>query len=135
LTEILELIVVDKKTLKIKFTMILDIPHDSKVMKMAISMNEKLLSLLLFNQNIYIFNIHTQDLYQYIKPSPFLKYTTLCFLDAKNEYLLASGTENGKIMLSPYNIIPEKNPKMLEFHKKSITSLIIAKKEYLISCG
>lgn len=49
--------------------------------------------------------------------------------------MLASGTENGKIMLSPYNIIPEKNPKMLEFHKKSITSLIIAKKEYLVCCG
>lgn len=48
---------------------------------------------------------------------------------------MASGTENGKIMLSPYNIIPEKNPKMLEFHKKSITSLIIAKKEYLVCCG
>lgn len=39
LTEILELIVVDKKSLKIKFTMILDVPHDSKVMRMAISMN------------------------------------------------------------------------------------------------
>ena len=84
LTEILELIVVDKKSLKIKFTMILDIPHDSKVMKMAISMNEKLLALLLFNQNIYIFNIFTQDQYQCIKPSPFIKYTTLCFLDTKN---------------------------------------------------
>lgn len=76
--------VVDKKTLKIKFTMILGIPHDSKVMKMSFSMNEKLLALLLFNQNVYIFNIYTQDLYQHLKPSPFLKYTTICFLDNKN---------------------------------------------------
>ncbi len=38
-------------------------------------------------------------------------------------------------MLSPYNIIPEKSPKELEFHKKPITSLMIAKKEYLVSCG
>lgn len=75
---------VDKKSLRIKFTMILDVPHDSKVMRMAISMNEKLLALLLFNQNIYIFNIHTQDLYQNLRPAPFLKYTSLCFLDAKN---------------------------------------------------
>lgn len=51
----------DKKSLKIKFTLILGIPHDSKVMKMALSSNEKLLALLLFNQNIFIFNIHTQD--------------------------------------------------------------------------
>lgn len=64
--------------------MILDVPHDSKVMKMAASMNEKLLALLLFNQSIYVFNIHTQDLYQHIKPSPFLKYTSLTFLDTKN---------------------------------------------------
>jgi hypothetical protein len=27
--------------------------------------------------------------------------------------LLANGTENGKLLLSPYNSIPEKNPKML----------------------
>jgi hypothetical protein len=36
LTDILELIVVDKATLKIKFTLILAIPHDSKVMKMVL---------------------------------------------------------------------------------------------------
>lgn len=108
LTEILELIILEKRNLKIKFTMILAIPHDSKVMKMALSPNEKLLAVLLFNQQIIIFNVHTQDLYQSIKPSPFLKYTTLTFLDLKNEYLLANGTENGNIMLSPYTSIPEK---------------------------
>lgn len=125
----------DKKSLRIKFTMIIDVPHDSKVMRMAISMNEKLLALLLFNQNIYIFNIHTQDLYQTLRPAPFLKYISLCFLDAKNEFLLACGTESGKIILSPYNSIPEKTPKLLEFHRKSITALVITKKEYLVSCG
>lgn len=84
LTDILELIVVDRATLKIKFTAILAIPHDSKVMKMALGPKEKLLSLLLFNQNIYVFNIHTQDIYQLIKPTPFHKYTALTFLDLKN---------------------------------------------------
>jgi hypothetical protein len=64
--------------------MILGIPHDSKVMRMALSCNEKLLALLLFNQSIFIFNIHTQDEYQHIKPSPFLRYTSLVFLDPKN---------------------------------------------------
>lgn len=39
LTDILELIVVEKKSLKIKFTMILAIAYDSKVMKMALSPN------------------------------------------------------------------------------------------------
>lgn len=84
LTEILELVVLEKKSLKIKFTMILGIPHDSKVIKMALSPNEKLIALLLFNQHIVVFNIHTQDQYQNIKPSPYLKYTTLTFLDLKN---------------------------------------------------
>ena len=126
---------VEKRTLKIKFTIILDVPHDSKIMRMAISMNEKLLALLLFNQNIYLFNIHTHDLYQTLRPAPFLKYTSLAFLDNKNEFLLASGTESGKIILSPYNAIPEKSPKVLEFHRKSITALSIAKREYLVSCG
>lgn len=84
LTEILELIVIDKKNIKIKFTMILSVPHDSKVMKMALSPNEKLIALLLFNQHIYVFNIHTQDQYQTIKPSPYLKYTSIAFLDLKN---------------------------------------------------
>lgn len=84
LTDILELVVVEKKNLKIKFTMIMAIPHDSKVVKMALSPNEKLLALLLFNQHIVIFNIHTQEQYQNIKPSPFLKYTALSFLDLKN---------------------------------------------------
>lgn len=109
--------------------MILDIGHDSKVMKMSISSNQKLLALLLFNHNICIFNIHTQDLYQTIKPSPYLKFTTLCFLDPKNEFLLAAGTEAGKIVLSPFSSIPEKNPKILEFHSKAVTSLMIVKKD------
>ena len=98
--------------------MILAIPYDSKVMKMALSPNEKLLALLLFNQNISIYNIHTQEHYQTIKPTPFLKYTCLTFLDLKNEYLLVSGTENGKLMLSPYNAIPEKSNKILQSNKK-----------------
>lgn len=41
-------------------------------------------------------------------------------------------------MLSPYNSIPEKNPKILECHKKIITlvSLVnIADKEVLVGCG
>ena len=84
LTDILELIVVCKSSMKIKFTMILAIPYDSKVMKMVLCPKEKLLGLLLFDQNIYIFNIHTQDQYQLIRPSPYFKYTTLCFLDLKN---------------------------------------------------
>lgn len=84
LTDILELIVIEKATLKIKFTIIMAIPHDSKVMKMVLGPNEKLLALLLFNQNIYVFNIHTQDQYQLIKPTPFHKYTALTFLDLKN---------------------------------------------------
>jgi hypothetical protein len=39
LTDILELIVVERQSLKIKFTMILPIAHDSKVMKMALGPN------------------------------------------------------------------------------------------------
>jgi hypothetical protein len=113
LTEILELVVVEKGSLKIKFTMVLGIPHDSKVMRMALSGSEKLLALLLFNQSISIFNIHTQEQYQLIRPSPYLKYTSLAFLDAHNEYLLATGTESGKLLLSPYNSLPEKVPKVL----------------------
>ena len=127
LTDILELIVVDKSSLKIKFTMILAIPYDSRVMKMTLCPKEKLLGLLLFDQSIFIFNIHTQDQYQIIKPTPYFKYTSFCFLDLKNEYLIANGTEAGKIVLSPYNSIPEKNNKILQFHKKAVSSLMVVR--------
>jgi len=36
LTDILELIVVDKTSMKIKFTIVLAIPYDSKVMRMVL---------------------------------------------------------------------------------------------------
>jgi hypothetical protein len=91
--------------------------------------------LLLFNQSIYIFNIHTQDQYQLIKPTPYHKYTTIAFLDLKNEYLLANGTESGQLLLSPYNAIPEKSSKVLQFHKKAVTSLTVVRKECLVCCG
>lgn len=128
LTDILELIVVDKTTLKIRFTMILSIPHDSKVMKMTLSPNQKLIAILLLNQHVHIFNIHTQEQYQHIKPEPYLKYTSLVFLDKKNEYMLANGTENGKIVLTPYTSIPEKSPKILSHHSKAVNCLTIVKK-------
>ena len=70
--------------MKIVFTLILAIPYDSRVMKMVICPKEKLLALLLFDQNIYVFNIHTQDQYQLIKPTPFYKFISITFLDLKN---------------------------------------------------
>jgi hypothetical protein len=64
-----------------------------KVMKIALSPNQKLIAVLLFNQSIYIYNIYTQDLYTYIKPSTSAKqkFISIAFLDPKNEYLLAAG--------------------------------------------
>ena len=135
LTDILELIVLEKSSMKIKFTMILNIPHDGKVMWMTLGPKEKLLALLMFNQKIFIFNLHTQDQYQLIKPTPLHKFTAITFLDLKNEYLLANGTESGKIVLSPFNLIPEKNTKILQLHKKAISSLSVVRKECLVSCS
>ena len=60
LTEIQEVIFFSTETLEVKFTIILDIPHDEKVMKMALSPDEKLLSILLYNEKIFVFNIYTQ---------------------------------------------------------------------------
>ena len=70
-----------------------------------------------------------------MQPTPFLKYTAIAFLDPKNEYLLANATEHGKIVLSPYNAIPEKNPKVLSHHTKGVNALAVVRKEYLVSCG
>jgi len=70
--------------MNIKFSFIFSIPHDSKIMKMTLSPNEKLIAILLLNQNIYIFNIYTQDQYAHIKPSNSHKFVTLAFLDEKN---------------------------------------------------
>ena len=70
----------------------MDIPFDSKVMKMILSPDEKLLAILLFNQVIQVFNVYTQDLFMTVKPTAFQKYTTITFLDRKNEYILAAGS-------------------------------------------
>ena len=60
-------------------------------MKMIFSPDEKMLGILLFNQYIYVFNVYTQQLLLNIKPNGFQKYTTISFLDKKNEYFLAAG--------------------------------------------
>lgn len=96
-----------------KFTIILDIPYDEKVMRMSLSPNEKLLAILLFSQHIYVFNIYTQELIVDLTPADRQKYTTIIFMDSKNEYMLAAGTESGKIVLIPYPSVPEKEVKLL----------------------
>lgn len=70
-------------------------------MRITISPDEKLLAVVLFSQAIYVFNIYTQELVLYLKSSPLKKYTSISFLDRKNEFLLACGTEMGKIILIP----------------------------------
>ena len=82
-------------------------------MKMALSPDEKLLAILLYNQQIFIFNIYTQELLMEFASTAALKYTCLQFLDQKNEYMLATGTENGKIVLIPYQTGVEKETKTL----------------------
>jgi hypothetical protein len=75
-------------------------------MKIAISQTEKLLAVLLFNQTIFIYNIYTQELCLQLRPPNSEKFVSITFLDPKNEYMLASGTESGKIALIPYASIP-----------------------------
>ena len=77
-------------------------------MRITVSPDEKLLALVLFTQAIYVFNIFTQELVMFLKSFPFKKYTSISFLDKKNQYLLACGTQAGKIVLIPIVSIPEK---------------------------
>lgn len=37
ITDILEVVIIERESLKVKLTLILDIPYDSKVMKMVLS--------------------------------------------------------------------------------------------------
>ena len=73
----------------------------------------KLQAILLFSQHIYVFNIYTQELIVDLTPADRQKYTTIIFMDSKNEYMLAAGTESGKIVLIPYPSVPEKEVKLL----------------------
>jgi hypothetical protein len=75
-------------------------------MKMMISPDEKLLGILLFNQNIHVFNVFTQEELMFIKSGGERKYTTLAFLDKRNEYFMAAGGENGDIFLIPFASVP-----------------------------
>lgn len=101
---------------------------------MSLSVNSKLLAILLYNQHIYVFNIYTQELLMDLAPTPSQKYTSIAFLDSKNEYMMAAGTENGKIVLIPYQTIPEKEKKVLEFHSKAISAIILTKDLLLTAC-
>lgn len=67
--------------MKVKFTFILNVPYDSKVMKIALSSTEKLIGVLLFNQSIYVYNIYTQELCLYLKPTQTEKFVSITFLD------------------------------------------------------
>ena len=62
----------------------LNVPYDSKILKMALSHDEKLLALLLFNQDIYVFNLFTQSLFLKIEANKKYPFSTLTFLDPKN---------------------------------------------------
>lgn len=70
--------------MQVKFTIILDIPHDEKVMKISVSKDEKLLGILLFTQTIYVYNVFTQELVMHLKSTPYKKFTSISFLDKKN---------------------------------------------------
>ncbi len=119
--------------MKVKFTFILNVPYDSKVMKIAISSTQKLIGVLLFNQSIYVYNIYTQELCHYLKPTSTEKFVSITFLDPKNEYMLAAGTESGRIALIPFSSVPEKKISFLKYHKNSVT-IVEVKNNFLISC-